>query len=418
MSYDHQRIAVTGIGLLTSLGKGVEHTWNSLIDGKSGVSAINRFPIDGLRTTIAATVDDFEGNTEVSCSKRTQLILNEVVDEAFRGASPDAEFAERFKSASVYLAVPGGEVSWTDRALAEERSKSSASNGLAEEDELAAKISEDGLTATRWEILESKYGFRSPPVIVTTACASGATAIQLGCEAIRRGDAKIALAAGADSTVSQEGLIRFSLLSALSRRNEHPQQASRPFDVDREGFVMGEGGAALILEREDAARERGAKIYGFVRGYGDATDNFHRTRSNPSGERIKTCIERALSDAKVTKNEISAVNAHGTSTPENDKMEALGLQLALGERAKCVPISSNKSMIGHTLSAAGIVEAAISLLSLENQALPPSINVDQVDEALQLNVALKTDYDTELKFILSNSFGFGGQNVSLVLERA
>ncbi len=407
MAYPENRIAVTGLGLLTSLGGNAAETWAHLQAGRSGVKSLRRFSTAGLRTTIAAVVDRYADDERLSCSERTRLMLNDVVAEAvLQSGLGNAQLSQ----ARVFIAVPGGEADWTDRRIAAQ----------CDGDRAAAakqRLYRDGLTGTRFADLQHHFGFRVPPAVVTTACASGATAVQLCVDAIRRGETDLAIAAAADSTVSPEGLVRFSLLSALSRRNDQPTTASRPFDRDRDGFVMGEGGAALVLESEAFSRRRGARVLGFVRGCGDATDNFHRTRSNPTGERIRMCIERALTDAQIEPQMVSAVNAHGTSTPENDKMEALGLRLALGDAAAKVLVSSNKSMIGHTLSAAGLIEAAISLLSLTHQIFPPSINVDHIDETLGLNVVTQATA-APLRFILSNSFGFGGQNVSLVLERA
>ena len=307
-----RRVAVTGLGLVTALGNDKRTCWERLVAGESGVRLIDRFSTEHLRTTIAATVDI--GDAAMSAARRTRLMLNRVVAEAAAEAGAET----LLPLARSFIAVPGGEATWSDRIGL--RSTEDAPG----RDERARRIQQDGLTEFAYVDVQARFGLRRRPVIVTTACASGATAVQLAADVIRRGDGPIALAAAADSTVSPEGLIRFSLLSALSRRNDQPAEASRPFDQARDGFVMGEGAAALILEDEDHARARGVPIIGFIRGYGDATDNFHRTRSNPTGERIRACIERALDDAGLAPSDIGSVNAHGTSTPENDKMEALG----------------------------------------------------------------------------------------------
>jgi 3-oxoacyl-[acyl-carrier-protein] synthase II len=263
--------------------------------------------------------------------------------------------------------------------------------------------------------LAERFGTRGLPVSVSTACASGASAIQLGVEAIRRGETKAALCIGADSSVQIEALIRFILLSALSTRNEPPEKASRPFSKDRDGFVMAEGAGALVLEDYASARARGANIVGFVRGCGEKADDYHRTRSKPDGSAIIGAIRNALTDAGVEPHEIDYVNAHGTSTPENDKMEYLSLKAVLGDRVLSTPVSSNKSMIGHTLSAAGAIEAIFSLLSIRTGRLPPTINYDLPDPDIPLDVVPNTARDVPVTTVLSNSFGFGGQNVSLVL---
>jgi 3-oxoacyl-[acyl-carrier-protein] synthase II len=214
--------------------------------------------------------------------------------------------------------------------------------------------------------------------------------------------------------VNPESLIRFSLLSALSTQNENPEGASKPFSKNRDGFVMGEGGAALVLENAESAKARGATILGYVLGCGEKGDGFHRTRSSPDGTPIIAAIKAGLDDAGMSPDDIDYINAHGTSTPENDKMESMGCMAVFGERMKDVPISSNKSMIGHTLTAAGAVEAVMSLLTIANGRIPPTINHAVPDPAIPLDVVPNVARDAEVGYVLSNSFGFGGQNTCLV----
>ncbi|WP_292497183.1 beta-ketoacyl synthase N-terminal-like domain-containing protein, partial [Mesorhizobium sp.] len=255
------------------------------------------------------------------------------------------------------------------------------------------------------------------PITLSTACASGATAIQLGVEAIRRGECDKALSIGADGSATAEALIRFSLLSALSTHNDIPEKASKPFSKDRDGFVLAEGSGALVLESLEAALTRGATILGIMRGCGERADDFHRTRSKPDGSPAIAAVRAALADAGLSEDEIDYVNAHGTSTPENDKMEHLSLSTVFGERIGSMPISSNKSMIGHTLSAAGAVEAAFSLMTMRESVIPPTINYDNPDPAIVLDVVPNKKRNAEVGTVLSNSFGFGGQNTCLVMAR-
>jgi 3-oxoacyl-[acyl-carrier-protein] synthase II len=278
-------------------------------------------------------------------------------------------------------------------------------------------IHERCLFASVAEHLAERFGTKGSPISVSTACASGASAIQLGVEAIRRGEAEAALCIGTDGSVNAESLIRFSLLSALSTANDPPQAAAKPFSKNRDGFVMAEGAAALVLENYESAVARGAKILGVLAGCGEMADSFHRTRSSPDGKAIIGCIRNAIADAGLTADDIDYINPHGTGTPENDKMEYLGVSSVFGERAKSIPISSNKSMIGHTLSAAGTVESVFTLLTLEHQRLPPTINYRVPDPAIPLDVVPNTARDAKVRHALSNSFGFGGQNVSLVMSR-
>jgi 3-oxoacyl-[acyl-carrier-protein] synthase II len=265
--------------------------------------------------------------------------------------------------------------------------------------------------------LADKFGTKGSPISLSTACASGASAIQLGIEAIRRGETDAALCVATDGSINAETLIRFSLLSALSTQNEPPEAAAKPFSKNRDGFVMAEGAGALVLESLESAQARGAKILGVMEGCGEMADAFHRTRSSPDGKPIIGCIHNALSDAGLAPDDIDYINPHGTGTPENDKMECLGVMSVFGERAKQIPISSNKSMVGHTLSAAGAVEAVFTLLTLEHQRVPPTINYHMPDPAIPLDVVPNVARDARVRHAISNSFGFGGQNVSLVMGR-
>jgi len=267
------------------------------------------------------------------------------------------------------------------------------------------------------EHLAARFGTQGSPITLSTACASGASAIQLGLEAVRRGEADAVLCVATDGSINPESLVRFSLLSALSTHNEPPAEAAKPFAKNRDGFVMAEGAGALVLESYDAAKARGARILGVIEGCGEMADAFHRTRSSPDGKPIIGSIHNAIADAGLDPDDIDYINAHGTGTPENDKMEYIGVSAVLGERAKQVPISSNKSMIGHTLSAAGAVEAIFTLLTLEHQRIPPTINYKIPDPAIPLDVVPNVARDASVRHALSNSFGFGGQNVSLVMGR-
>ncbi len=239
--------------------------------------------------------------------------------------------------------------------------------------------------------------------------------MQQGVEAIRRGETETALCVASDGSVTAEGLIRFSLLSALTTQNEKPERASKPFSKDRDGFVMSEGSAALVLETLEHATKRGAKILGVVKGVGEKANSFHRTRSSPDGKPVIAAISLGLKDAGVSVDEIDYINAHGTSTPENDRMEYNTLKAVFGDRIHRIPISSNKSMIGHTLTAGGAVEAVFSFLTMSEGIIPPTINYENPDPDIPLDVVPNVKRAAKVSTVLSNSFGFGGQNACLVL---
>jgi len=409
-------VVVTGMGVATSLGAGKVDNWKKLTAGESGIRTITRFPIEGMKTTIAGAVDflnvDPFSSTDLS-EKLGEIVAEEAIAQAGIGTKGDFP-------GPLFLAVAPVEVEWPQRqALAQ----AAGTNADINYDTLLRVAGSGSFTAYHRRFLfgsvadslADTFGTKGSPISLSTACASGATAIQLGVEAIRRGEADAALCVGTDGSVNPEALIRFSLLSALSTNNDTPAKASRPFAKNREGFVMAEGAGALVLESLEAATARGAKILGVVAGCGELSDSFHRTRSSPDGKPIIGCVKNGLIDAGMTVDQIDYINAHGTGTPENDKMEYLGISTVFGERAKTVPVSSNKSMLGHTLSAAGAVEAVFSLLTLEHQRIPPTINYDVPDPAIPFDVVPNTARDARVTAVMSNSFGFGGQNVSLIL---
>jgi 3-oxoacyl-[acyl-carrier-protein] synthase II len=406
-------VVVTGLGVVTSLGAGKTDNWAKLTAGESGIRTITRFPTEGLRTRIAGTIDFL-----------SPMPSNADLTESFAGLAAEEAIAESGIGTAgdfpgpLFVAVPPIELEWPQRI--EVAAKSGANDRVGYSDLLRAcpdfpAYHERFLIGSVAEHIADRFGTKGSPISLSTACASGASAIQLGVEAIRRGETDAALCIGTDGSINPEAVIRFSLLSALSTNNDNPQGAARPFAKNRDGFVMAEGAAALVLESYEAAKARGARILGALEGCGEMADAFHRTRSSPDGKPIIGCMANAIKDAGLTPDDVDYVNAHGTGTPENDKMEHLGVSAVFGERMKSVPISSNKSMIGHTLSAAGAVEAVFSLLTLQHQRIPPTINYNVPDPAIPLDVVPNTARDARVRHAISNSFGFGGQNVSLVM---
>jgi 3-oxoacyl-[acyl-carrier-protein] synthase II len=409
-------VAVTGIGVVTSLGQGIDENWAALTAGRSGIHRITRFPTDHLRTTIAGTVDFlFEDavRSPVLTERLAHIAAEEAIAQSKLGTTGDFP-------GMLFMAVPPVELEWQ------------AKRALYSGTDSAAGDAYDRMIGSAWALNDTDtfefalygcvadrtadhFGTRGAPISLSTACASGASAIQLGVEAIRRGDTDAALCIGTDGSVQVEAVIRFSLLSALSTSNEDPTAASRPFSKNRDGFVIAEGAGALVLEDYDAAKARGAEILAVIRGVAEQADDFHRTRSKPDGSPVIGAIRQALADGGVGVDEVDHINAHGTGTPENDKMEAMSLEAVFGEHISRIPISSNKSMIGHTLTAAGAVEAVISIKTIRDGVIPPTINYANPDPAIPLDIVANLARKAPVSMVLSNSFGFGGQNACLLI---
>lgn len=410
-------VAITGAGIVSSLGQGKQANWDKLVAGQSGIHRIERFPTDHLKTTIAGTVDFMTKPEEGSAALTYALAESAALEAIEQSGLSTSEFG-----GPLFLAAPPVELEWQHRFALNDEGADDASASHSYERLLKAARASDhpafkpsvkfASTANR---LQERVGTRGLPITLSTACASGATAIQMGAEAVRRGEATRVLAVGTDGSVTAEALIRFSLLSALSTQNDDPTAASKPFSKDRDGFVMAEGAGALVLEPLEAAIGRGAEILGVLEGCGECADDFHRTRSKPDGSPAIAAVQAALDDAGISAADVDYINAHGTSTPENDKMECMSLTSIFGEGLGGTPMSSNKSMIGHTLTAAGAIEAVFSLLTIQHGVVPPTINHNNPDPTIEVDVVANNSREMPISRVLSNSFGFGGQNACLVI---
>ncbi len=408
-----RRVVITGIGLVTPLGLGLETNWQKLLRGESGVGPITHFEASQYSTRIAGEVPNFDPLLFIDRKESRKM--------------------DRFIQFAVAAAVLAVEDATIDLALLEgDRTGvfvGSGIGGISTIEETHSVLLDKGpgrvspffipavVVNEASGQISIKYRSRGPNSATATACTTGTHAVGDSFRLIARGDADRMLTGGAEAPVSPLAVAGFCSMRALSTRNEEPQRASRPFDAERDGFVIGEGGGVLLLEELGAALERGAKIYAEVVGYGMNADAYHVTAPSLDGEGAKGVMVRALADAGIEPAEIDFINAHGTSTPYNDKIETLAIKKAFGEHAYRIGVSSTKSMTGHLLGAAGGVEAAITALCLHHQVMTPTINYEHPDPECDLDYVPNKARPAEIRHALSNSFGFGGTNGCLILKR-
>ncbi len=410
-------VVITGLGIVTAFGRGAEVNAVAMHSGNSAVSAITRFETDGLSTRIAASIDNLLP-PDLLPVEMTEAIAVLAIEEAIAqsGLIDDGNLP-----AELVIGLPPLQMGWSDRfnlAEAAKRREVGYADLLKSAADPEFRRMHDRLRpGAITERLMAHYGIVGMPQTITTACSSGATAVIMATEAIRSGETDRVIVVASDASLSPEMLARFGKISALSTRNDDPGTASRPFDADRDGFVPGEGAAALVLETRSVALHRRASIMGVVEGIAEAADGYHRLRHQPDAQRIVDVMQNALTDAGLKPSDISYLNAHGTSTPENDRVEFLGCKAVFGELLPQIPVSSIKSMIGHTLSASGVIEVAASVLMLRDQVVYPTINVSKLDPDIQLDVVPDVARPAQLQHVLSNSFGFGGQNSCIVIGR-
>ncbi len=421
-----RRVVVTGIGCVTPVGNSVEDMWSALRDSRSGIGDITHFDASNFPTRFAAEVKNFD--------------LADLIDESERFAYSGRNIHYAIGAAVQAMKDSGLEDSDIDPArLGVYLGAGEGSQDFMIFMNLIARAQHDGevdlemftsggLTDLHAQTeleqepnmaaghLASLFNAQGPNLNCLTACAASSQAIGEATEIIRRGDTDAMLSGGAHSMIHPFGVTGFSLLTALSTQNDEPTRASRPFDKNRDGFVIGEGAGMLVLEELERAKSRGAQIYGEVIGYGSSADAYRITDIHPEGRGATACINMALKDAGVNTDQIDYVNAHGTSTAVNDKVETMAIKNSLGADAYDTPVSSVKSMMGHLIAAAGSVEAITCLLAIKNNVLPPTINYETPDPDCDLDYIPNQAREKEVKRTLSNSFGFGGQNISLIFS--
>ena len=419
-----RRVVVTGIGCITPVGHTVETMWASLRESGTGIGPITHFDASEFPTKIAAEVKDFDISKYVDdltpldqCGRNIQFAIGAATQAVEASGITDSVDPTRF---GVYLGAGEGAQDFPIfmRLISESRMENNECDvgmfGRLGVEHLSGRYEMEIEPNMVPAHLAEMFGAEGPNLNCLTACAASSQALGEATELIRRGDVDAMLSGGAHSMIHPFGVTGFNLLTALSTHNHDPRGASRPFDETRDGFVLGEGAGMLVLEELEHAKARGAQIYGEILGYGSTADAYRVTDIHPEGRGATACIKTAMADARVTSNDIHYVNAHGTSTKVNDKVETLAIKQALGEEAYNTPVSSVKSMMGHLIAAAGSVEAITCLLAIRDNVLPPTTNYGSPDPNCDLDYVPNVAREATVNQALSNSFGFGGQNISLI----
>jgi 3-oxoacyl-[acyl-carrier-protein] synthase II len=408
-----RRVVVTGIGLITPLGTGIQKTWEGICKGASGIERISSFDAAGYASQVAGEVKDF--NPEDFIERKEIKKMDIFIQYALGAGTMAVENAGLKVSegnadrVGVIVGAGIGGINTIERyhsVLLE--------SGQRRISPFFIPMLITNLAAGQ---ISMRFGARGPNSCVTTACAAGTHAIGDSFKIIQRGDADAMIAGGSESAITPLTIAGFANMKALSTRNDAPQQASRPFDSERDGFVIGEGAGILVLEELEAALRRGVKIYAEIVGYGLTADAYHMTAPDPEGRGVVNCMRMALRDAGLDPEAIDYINAHGTSTPYNDKHETAAIKQVFGDHAYALAVSSTKSMTGHLLGAAGGIEAAFCALALAEGVIPPTINYEKPDPECDLDYVPNHARHIELNTVLSNSFGFGGTNACIVMKK-
>ena len=407
------RVVITGMGCVTPLGNNVKDTWNNIIAGKSGVGLIERIDVSALPVKIGAEVkglnnEDYMDKKDIKKFDQFVFFALAAAAEAMKQAGLDNnEFNHDRAGCCIGAGIGGFKV-------IEDTQEAYLQSGFKK---VSPFFIPGAIINIANGLVSIKYGLRGPNVSIVTACATGTHSIGDAVRIIERGDADIMVAGGSEAAITPLAVAGFANMRALSRRNDEPEKASRPFDKDRDGFIMGEGGGVLVLESLENAKARGAKILGEIVGYGMSSDAYHITLPANDGSGAARCMDVAIKDAGIKPSEIGYINTHGTSTPAGDILETKAIKAVFGEDAYKVKISSTKSMTGHLLGAAGAVESIITMMSINEGIIPPTINIENQDPECDLNYTANKKVEHNYEYGLSNSFGFGGTNASLVFRK-
>jgi 3-oxoacyl-[acyl-carrier-protein] synthase II len=424
MSTTGRRVVITGMGALTSLGTDVESSWEAVLAGRSGVRQIRQFPSDDFPVNIGSEVDidqlefdRFDESLRPFVTRSVKLgawAMSEAWEQAgLEAGSHDPWRTGLIVGASNFPVIDESEYSWPTEALNVERYKDQYLAICEDMPHLLAQR-EIGMVST---LLAAPYPIRGPCITVQSACASATQAIGEAFQMIRHGQADLMVAGGADSMLSAVCVTGFTLLTVASTYRGDPRKACRPFDRKRDGLVLGEGAGMVILESLQDAEKRGAPVFAEVVGYGSSADGYRFTDSHPEARGAIDCMRTALSDASLRSEDVDYINAHGTGTAQNDRVETMAIKQVFGERAYAIPVSSTKSQLGHLLCASGGVELVVTVQALRNGIAPPTINLENADPECDLDYVPNVSREADLAVGLSNSFGFGGQNGTLIVRR-
>lgn len=408
-----KRAVITGIGVLTPLGHTVEEFWQNLKAGVSGISLVDRFDISRFDSHVAAQVKGFDPTAYMDKKevRRTDLVQQYAIaaaESALKDSQLDLETVDKERVAVITGSGIGGILTFEDQH------STFITKGPSKVSPFFIPMMIIDMVSG---LISLRYGFKGPNYAIVSACASSAHAIGDALRTIQRGEADIVVTGGAEAAITEMSFAGFCSSRALSTRNDQPEKASRPFDVDRDGFVMGEGAAILVLEEEEHAKRRGAKFYAEIIGCGMSADAHHITAPSPDGDGAARAMKAAIKDAGINAEQVDYINTHGTSTPLGDIAETMAIKSVFGDRARSMAINSSKSMIGHMLGAAGAAEAAVTALSLRDGFVHQTINIENQDPQCDLNYLGDGGRAVDLRLALSNSFGFGGHNVTLALAK-
>ncbi|MCS6231820.1 beta-ketoacyl-ACP synthase II [Shewanella baltica] len=408
-----RRVVVTGLGLVTPVGNTVDTTWKALLSGKSGIAPITKFDASEFTTRFSGSVKDFDVEQYLTKkdARKMDLFIQYGMAAGIQAIQDSGLDMSKENPGRVGTAIGAG----MGGMWLIEQGHSALMNGGPR------KVSPFFVPSTIINMISGHlsimFGMKGPNFAVTTACTTGVHNIGFAARTIAYGDADVMVAGGAEDVTSPLGVAGFGAAKALSTRNDDPTAASRPWDKDRDGFVIGDGAGVMVMEEYEHAKARGATIYGELVGFGMSGDAFHMTSPPSDGAGAAASMVNAINDAKLSLEQIGYINAHGTSTPAGDKAEAAAVKSVFGDHAYKVLVSSTKSMTGHLLGAAGAVEAIFTLLALRDQAVPPTINLDNPDEGCDLDFVAHTARDVKMDYALCNSFGFGGTNGSLLFKK-